>query len=206
VLVDGVLIPAWRLVNGVSITQPAVTGVVAYFHIELETHEILLAEGCPVESYLEIGTRGLFENGSEAQGGCGSRGLARVESGFHLAAIRARVARRAGWGTGHRHGSLRGWVDEAGPARVRGWAVDVAQPEVPVVVEVLAGGRMLGRVLANVYRGDLRAARLGGGCHGFELRLPESARGRIGIYRAWDGAEISQDQEQQGRLGGGPDS
>ena len=68
VYVDGVLVPAWRLINGVTVTQPRVRGGVAYYHVELEGHEIVLAEGCPVESYLEIGTRGQFENAREVTG------------------------------------------------------------------------------------------------------------------------------------------
>lgn len=57
-----VLIPAWLLINGRNVTQPG-AGVVEYFHIELDRHEILLAEGLPAESYLDAGDRHQFDNG-----------------------------------------------------------------------------------------------------------------------------------------------
>src|SRR6185312_13902281 len=57
-----VLIPAKRLVNGLTIVQePAATA--HYFHVELASHDILLAEGLPAESYLDTGNRGQFANG-----------------------------------------------------------------------------------------------------------------------------------------------
>jgi len=37
--------------------------VVTYFHVELPAHELILAEGLEVESYLDAGDRGNFENG-----------------------------------------------------------------------------------------------------------------------------------------------
>ena len=61
--VDGVLIPARLLVNGASITVEAACRTVAYYHVELDSHDILLAEGLPVESYLDTGDRAMFENG-----------------------------------------------------------------------------------------------------------------------------------------------
>lgn len=54
-----VLIPACRLINGTTITQEAVERV-TYWHIELDSHDILLAEGLPAESYLDCGNRRFF--------------------------------------------------------------------------------------------------------------------------------------------------
>jgi uncharacterized repeat protein (TIGR03803 family) len=59
VFVDSVLIPVRHLVNGVTIAQEP-QDTVAYFHIELAAHDILLAEGLPVESYLDTGFRSAF--------------------------------------------------------------------------------------------------------------------------------------------------
>jgi hypothetical protein len=59
--IDGHLIPAISLVNGRSIRQVHQDRV-AYFHIELDRHAAVLAEGLPAESYLETGCRGIFEN------------------------------------------------------------------------------------------------------------------------------------------------
>jgi len=46
----------------VTVAQHKVASI-SYFHIELERHDILLAEGLPAESYLETGSRSAFENG-----------------------------------------------------------------------------------------------------------------------------------------------
>ena len=54
-----VLIPASALINGSTITQPSVDHV-TYWHVELDTHDILIAENLPAESYLEMGNRGFF--------------------------------------------------------------------------------------------------------------------------------------------------
>ena len=61
---DG-LIPIRLLVNGDTVAQEAVEEVV-YYHVELEAHDVILAEGLPAESYLDLGNRGAFENGGGA--------------------------------------------------------------------------------------------------------------------------------------------
>jgi hypothetical protein len=61
VLIDNVLIPIRYLLNGVTVAQEIVPSV-SYFHVELDTHDVLLAEGLPAESYREIGHRAVFEN------------------------------------------------------------------------------------------------------------------------------------------------
>lgn len=64
VYVDGVLVPVGHLVNGATIVQEAVERV-RYFHVELETHDLLVAEGLPCESYLDDGNRQGFRNAGE---------------------------------------------------------------------------------------------------------------------------------------------
>jgi hypothetical protein len=59
---DGVLIPAEFLVNGHSVVWDEATRVVEYYHIELQTHDVLVADGAPAESYKEEGNRDLFLN------------------------------------------------------------------------------------------------------------------------------------------------
>jgi hypothetical protein len=63
VFVDGVLIPLRLLVNGASIRREAACRSVTYYHIELDAHDVLLAEGLPAESYLDTGNRGFFDGG-----------------------------------------------------------------------------------------------------------------------------------------------
>ncbi len=59
--VDGVLLQAARLVNGSSIVQERAERV-TYWHVELERHDVLLAEGLPAESYLDVGNRDAFDD------------------------------------------------------------------------------------------------------------------------------------------------
>ena len=65
VYVNGVLIPVKHLINGATIAQVPVDAV-TYYHVELARHEVLLAEGLAVESYLDVGDRANFSNGGGA--------------------------------------------------------------------------------------------------------------------------------------------
>jgi autotransporter passenger strand-loop-strand repeat protein len=65
VFVDGVLIPVRQLINGTTIAQVAVDDVI-YYHVELECHDVLFAEGLAAESYLDTGNRMTFANGGGA--------------------------------------------------------------------------------------------------------------------------------------------
>ncbi len=62
ILVNGGLIPARMLVNGRSIILDRGIASYTYYHVELEQHGILLAEGLTAESYLDTGNRGNFSN------------------------------------------------------------------------------------------------------------------------------------------------
>jgi hypothetical protein len=64
VLIDGVLIQAERLLNGATISQVP-TEKVQYWHVELESHGVLVAENLPAESYLDTGNRASFANGGD---------------------------------------------------------------------------------------------------------------------------------------------
>jgi len=66
VWLDGVLVPAHLLRNGASITRDETIALVTYYHVELETHDVLVADGMPAESYLDTGNRDLFANGGGA--------------------------------------------------------------------------------------------------------------------------------------------
>jgi hypothetical protein len=62
---DGVLVPAQLLLNGLTITQAESVERVDYFHLEFEGHEIIVAEGAAAESYVESGNRRGFHNAHE---------------------------------------------------------------------------------------------------------------------------------------------
>jgi hypothetical protein len=74
--IDGVLIPVMHLVNGVSIARAMPEGIpeIEYFHIELETHEVIFAEGAAVESLLVMEDRETFENFVEYERAYGLNG------------------------------------------------------------------------------------------------------------------------------------
>jgi hypothetical protein len=59
VLVEGVLIPVRYLLNGATVVQEFVD-TIAYLHIELDAHDVLLADGLPCESFLDTGNRAAF--------------------------------------------------------------------------------------------------------------------------------------------------
>jgi hypothetical protein len=63
IYVDGVLIEAKYLVNGVSVRRDTKARHVTYFHIELDSHDVLIAEGLTAESYISDGNRSMFANG-----------------------------------------------------------------------------------------------------------------------------------------------
>jgi hypothetical protein len=64
VFIDGVLIPIRYLINGCTIVQEPVNDV-TYCHVELSSHDVILAEGLPCESYLDTGNRAAFANAGD---------------------------------------------------------------------------------------------------------------------------------------------
>lgn len=68
VFLEGVLVQANALVNGTSIVQEtALPERFTYYHIELENHALLLAEGLPAESFVDNVSRLTFDNWAEYQ-------------------------------------------------------------------------------------------------------------------------------------------
>ncbi len=103
VFIEGVLIPIRHLVNGATIAQERADRI-TYWHVELPGHAVLLAEGLPVESYLDTGNRAAFANGGAvamaqadfARGVWQTRACARlVVSGPVLEAARVLLLHRA---------------------------------------------------------------------------------------------------------------
>ena len=62
IYVDGKLVPANLLINNMTIVQELATKAVTYYHVELERHGLILAEGLTSESYLDTGNRAFFSN------------------------------------------------------------------------------------------------------------------------------------------------
>jgi hypothetical protein len=199
ICVDGALVPAWLLANGVSIVQAQRVEHVSYIHVELDDHEVIFADGCPAESFIDVDGRNQFHNSAEFarlypdhDPGWGISCLPRIEDGFQLRAIQRRLASRAGSRfSSSQTGELRGFVDRAGPLVVTGWAHNIEQPEVPVCLDILVNGKRYVRALANRYRADLRAAGIGSGKHGFEVSLTAGVCGRVEVRRSADGDRLA---------------
>ncbi len=64
-LLEGVLVPAGCLVNGVSITQAEDGRAVYYIHVELTRHDVIFAEGAAAETFIDDNSRGVFQNAHE---------------------------------------------------------------------------------------------------------------------------------------------
>ncbi len=136
ILAEGVLIPVQHLVNGVTIHQER-PDTALYYHIELASHDAVLAEGLAVESYLDSGNRTQFESeaaialhadfAAPAPGAVGEYAPRRC-AGPELARVRADL---------HAEVMRRGWRVEPAPG-----------------LALVAGGRVLrpARVQGALYR------------------------------------------------------
>lgn len=103
---DGALVPARLLVNGTSIVVEKGLAEVTYYHIEVPSHDVVLAEGAAAESWLDCGNRAWFANAPGArlrvEGTLAAQATMPMppcapvlHSGPALAALRDRIALRA---------------------------------------------------------------------------------------------------------------
>jgi hypothetical protein len=198
---DGMLIPAGALVNGASIVQAKAMERIAYYHIELAIHDVLLAEGAPAESFVDDDSRAIFQNAQDYRGLYPGEARVqacfcapRAEEGYELAAMRYRLALRAGLAgvtEAARLGTLRGNLDLVSGTLIEGWAQNEAQPEAPVCLEILVGGKAIAQVIADRYRHDLRSAGIASGRHAFAFTPPPGqalSPQTVTVRRALDGA------------------
>jgi hypothetical protein len=61
-LLDGVLVPVEFLINHRSILWDDFAQTVTFYHVELGSHDVVIAEGAAAESYRDDGNRWLFQN------------------------------------------------------------------------------------------------------------------------------------------------
>jgi hypothetical protein len=107
IVVDDMLVSAQALVNGLSIRRmPAPAPVFIYYNIETEAHEVILANGTPVETFCDHIGREAFDNHAEFQARypegrlIGEMALPQAQSARQLPrATRARLDARALAGT-----------------------------------------------------------------------------------------------------------
>jgi hypothetical protein len=68
--IDGALIPVKHLVNGRSIVfdnSSHLSETLVYYHVELDTHQVMFAEGAPTETFLYTGGTIAWDNFGEYQ-------------------------------------------------------------------------------------------------------------------------------------------
>lgn len=191
-LVDGVLVRAGALVNGVTIAHECPAPDPArlefyrpeffcieffrpeFFRIELESHDCIIAEGCWSETW------------ADAAALCAPR----AESGAALDAVLRPVV--AGASAGIAPGRLEGFIDRGAGHEIDGWAFDADHPDLPVLLDILLDGAVIHTTLACAFRADLMAAGLGLGRCAFYATLaeplPPDWSDRVQIRRAADGA------------------
>jgi hypothetical protein len=100
---DGMLVPARHLVNGVSIVKIEGMEAVDYFHLEFDRHVVIFADGAAAESFVDDDSRMMFHNAGEYRRlypdepmHKGAEFCApRVEAGYALETLRRSLAGRA---------------------------------------------------------------------------------------------------------------
>ncbi len=161
-----------------------------YFHVGLEPHATVLAEGVPAETFLPLAAAARFdaEFGERPQPGASC--APRLEGGPALVALRRLLLPRLRRASSP--GALRGHVERAtafpGTTRLEGWALDDAAPARPVRLDVLRDGARVGVAVANRWRPDLDRAGLAGGSCAFALDV--RGAGPFRLCRRTDGAEL----------------
>ena len=212
-LLEGCLVPAERLVNGSSIAQEGPGADVEYFHLELESHDVVLANGAPSETFLNDDSRGMFQNVVEyrqlypGEVESPARYCApRVEDGHELDVIRRQIDARAVRSAGHKPNAddlllndprladpRPGNLEAVSRGRISGWA-RLPKTLLPVVLQVFSDGVLLARIVADTFRWDLLEAGIGEGRHGFALEfaapLSPLMRHIIEVRREADGVAI----------------
>jgi hypothetical protein len=200
---SGVLIEAKDLINGVSIVQAEAVETLEYFHIELETHDVIIAEGALSETFIDDDSRGMFHNAldyetlyDEVHAAPAHYCAPRLDEGYEVEAVRQRLALRSGLlrrSDTAQPGALRGYIDRVRTGSIAGWAQNADAPEAPVCLDIFADGKLIGQVLANSYRKDLKEAGLGSGRHAFEFTPPAGlafASDAVDVRRSLDGAAL----------------
>jgi hypothetical protein len=203
--IDGALFPAGLLVNGTSIRAMASIDEIHYFHVELDSHDVILAEGAASETFVDDNSRAMFHNAPEyrilypAENPARATYCApRIETGYRLEALVQRLAARGrrlqANGKAAVLGPLRGSFDQLTARIIQGWARNTHAPERPVDLVILDNEVVIAELSADTYRQDLQEAGLGNGCHAFSVTIPGQLSGFsthvISVRRQADGAEL----------------
>jgi len=102
IFIDGALIPVALLLNEVSVLTCDDMNPIAYYHIELPVHSVVLAEDMPVESYIDRGDGAMVAGGTPQAAGIPGQtkswasSVPILQSGPLVERVQDRLARRAG--------------------------------------------------------------------------------------------------------------
>ena len=197
ILLNGRLILAKHLLNGLTITQPEPVRDVTYHLIEFATHDCILAEGVWAESFADgPGLRANFDNQADfyklypghTEPETVKLCAPRPEQGPELAVVLRAVAARAGY---FHPGALRGFIEHIEGRHVEGWAQDAAWPDLPQILQVWADGEVLGEAFACQYREDLAAAGISQGrAHFIFTADRDFSSNSLRVCRLTDGAAL----------------
>jgi autotransporter passenger strand-loop-strand repeat protein len=211
IYLEGVLIEAKHLVNGLTITQAEAIDAVTYYNIDLGSHDLMFAEGAAAESFVGDDHRSLFQNAAEyhalypdAPARETIHYAPRHDHGMAVHDARNRIARIAGLAEDGIATSIamppRGFVDRVTQQVAEGWVQCPDTPEERVLVEIVMDGLVVGHALTNRYRADLEEAGLGSGRHAFAFTATPGQDLRpdsVVVRRALDGAALHRSMPQQ---------
>jgi hypothetical protein len=198
---DGALIDASMLVNGVTIVQEPMPDAITYYNLEFDAHEVIYAEGVAAESFAERNCRMIFDNAGEFRALYPNEPMTMMEyaaprpaDGPLVEAVRRRLDARAGLQAMPRGRYILGQIEHAAHDRISGWAHDPASPRATVTLSLTIDGIAQGEVVANRYRSDLAEVGYGTGQCGFRILLAEplapDMRHVITLHRRDDGVEL----------------
>jgi hypothetical protein len=189
--IDNALIPAENLVNKSTILKTTrIDTPLTYWHIELETHDVILAEGAPSETFVDDNNRGIFHNAhqfwathSNDIGRPAIYCAPRLDHGFELAAIRARLAEIAGISRPQDYGPLSGSFTITNGA-ISGWARNDFYPGAQVCLDIFVNNALIAQTFANLPHPEA-------GRHAFKVNLlPEDNGKSVQVRRSLDGAPL----------------
>jgi hypothetical protein len=105
-LIDGVLVPAEVLINGTTITRHEAREYdeLEFFHIKLESHDVIYAEGMPAETLLNVGESAVNFAEYLRQYGTARRGEDRCAPHIHIWGGRIELMSRV-------RSALSPWID-----------------------------------------------------------------------------------------------
>jgi hypothetical protein len=202
ILIEGRLILAEYLVNGITITRDRSIARPDYYNLDLGRHDCIIAEGAFAETFADAkGLRDRFSNAAEYHALYPDEPppeelalcAPRPERGEALNAVLRPIAARAA--ARITHGKLEGYVEKMiDNWYISGWAFDPAHPALPVLLEVCASGQVLGTILACDPREDLAEAGKGLGRCAFTFKSPSRLKpemlATLSLRRAADSAEL----------------